>query len=396
MQAFARHLALAVMLCLAAPFPATSLASAPQSGNAATTFPFPLQLEMHVAFDPTGFESAGHTYLAYELYLTNFAGTVMTLRGVEVFDADSGANKPLATFEGQAIDEMLQPVGAQASEGSSSPRELGSGASVIVFMWIPFDPGARVPNRLRHRVLTSDSAVEGAVVGTRHTDLQVLGAPVEGATWVASDGPSNDRDNHHRRGALVIDGRLVISRRYAIDWLQIQNGATFSGDIRDRRSYHSYGKPVLAVAASTVVAARDGIPDNVPGHNENFHPAVTITPDTIAGNSITLDLGGGQFAHYAHLQPGSLRVKAGDRVRRAQVLARIGDSGDAREPHLHFEVTTSPKFLAGEGIPYLIDRYRVMSADNDWQVRKRELPLGEHASRLWPHTWPHQLKGADG
>ena len=77
-----------------------------------------------------------------------------------------------------------------------------------------------------------------------------------------------------------------------------------------------------------------------------------------------------------HLQPGSLRVKTGERVRRGQVLARIGCSGDAREPHLHFEVTTSPKLLAGEGVPYLIDRYRCKSAsDGPVELRIHELPL---------------------
>ena len=66
-----------------------------------------------------------------------------------------------------------------------------------------------------------------------------------------------------------------------------------------------------------------------------------------------------------HLQPGSLRVKAGDRVRRGQVLARIGSTGDAREPHLHFEVTTSSKLGSGEGVPYLIDRYRCESRSDE-------------------------------
>jgi murein DD-endopeptidase MepM/ murein hydrolase activator NlpD len=69
-------------------------------------------------------------------------------------------------------------------------------------------------------------------------------------------------------------------------------------------------------------------------------------------------------------------VKAGDRVRRGQTLARIGASGDAREPHLHFEVTTSSKLLAGEGVPYLIDRYRCMSASGrPIELRIHELPL---------------------
>jgi murein DD-endopeptidase MepM/ murein hydrolase activator NlpD len=56
-------------------------------------------------------------------------------------------------------------------------------------------------------------------------------------------------------------------------------------------------------------------------------------------------------------------VKAGDRVRRGQLLARIGSSGDAREPHLHFEVTTSAKQLAGEGVPYVLDEYRLSATE---------------------------------
>jgi len=103
---------------------------------------------------------------------------------------------------------------------------------------------------------------------------------------------------------------------------------------------------------------------------------VPITLETVAGNTITLDLVGGRFAYYLHLHPGSVRVKTGDRVRRGQVLARVGASGDAREPHLHFEVTTSPKLLAGDGLPYLIDRYRCQTASGvALGLRTRELPL---------------------
>ena len=198
---------------------------------------------------------------------------------------------------------------------------------------------------MSQEVVTADAVAEGAVIATHHTALHVLGPPVEGANWLASDGPSNDQDNHHRRGVVIVDGRAVDSRRYAIDWKQIKDDVSFSGDARDVRSYYSYGKAVLAVADGRVVAARDGLPDNIPGHGEAFHPAVPITFDTVAGNTINLDSGEGQFAHYMHLQPESVLVNAGDRVRRGQVLARIGASGDAREPHLHFEVTTSATLL---------------------------------------------------
>jgi hypothetical protein len=312
----------------------------------------------------------------YELHLTNFGTASLELSGIQVLDADAADAQPIATFGQEQLATMLQPVGSSTVAGPKGNLTITDGRSAIVFMSIAFDHGSHIPNRLLHHVMTSESMADGAPISTCHTALHVLSPPLDGANWVADDGPSNDPDNHHRRGIFVFDGQAVISRRYAIDWEQIQDGATFTGDARDVHSYFAYGKPVLAVADGHVVTARDGLPDNVPGHGESFHPAVPITIETVAGNSITLDLGGGQFAYYMHLQPGSLRVKAGDRVRRGQLLARIGSTGDAREPHLHFEVTTSSKLGTGEGVPYLIDRYGSKSASGGTiELRVHELPL---------------------
>ena len=361
------------------------LAGSPQAQNlrsdnknpAAKPAPFPLQLEMRVPFEPTAFPSGPHFYVMYELHLTNFGPTPLSLSRIEVLDADAGAGQPIATFEAEQLEVMLQPLGGKTLSAPKERLVISDGQSAIAFMSIAFDRNSHIPGRLLHRVSTADSAAEGTVIATNHTELQVLGPPVEGANWLAEDGPSNDQDNHHRRGLIILDGRLVDSRRYAIDWKQIRDGASFSGDARDVHSYYSNEKAVLAVADGRVVTARDGLPDNIPGHGESFHPAVPITLETVAGNTITLDLGGGQFAYYMHLQPGSLRVKAGDRVRRGQVVARIGASGDAREPHLHFEVTTSSKLAAGHGVPYLIDRYRCKStSDGPMELRVHELPLG--------------------
>ncbi len=338
--------------------------------------PFPLQLEIRVPFEPTAFPGGQHFYVMYELHLTNFGPAPLSLSCIEVLDADAAAAQRVATFEAEQLEAMLQPLGGKPLSDPKEKLVIDGGQSAIAFMSVAFDHNSHVPDRLLHRLSTVDSALEGALISTHHTELHVLVAPVEGADWLAADGPSNDQDNHHRRGVVIFDGRPVDSRRYAIDWKQIRDGASFSGDARDVHSYYSYGKQVLAVADGRVVAARDGLPDNIPGHGESFHPAVPMTLETVAGNTITLDLGGSQFAYYLHLQPGSLRVKAGDRVRRGQVIAHIGASGDAREPHLHFEVTTSSKILAGEGVPYLIDRYRSKSAnDGHMELRTRELPL---------------------
>jgi hypothetical protein len=165
---------------------------------------WPPQLEMRVPFEPTAFPNAGRTYLTYELYLTTLAANPVTLHRVEVLDADKSAVTPIAAFDAERLDALLQPVGTQMSaDGSGDRRQLAAGATVVMFLWIALEPGTRVPNTLRHRVLTADSAAEGAVIGTHHTELQVLGSPVTGAHWLASDGPSNDQDNHHRRIIFV-------------------------------------------------------------------------------------------------------------------------------------------------------------------------------------------------
>ncbi len=184
------------------------------------------------------------------------------------------------------------------------------------------------------------------------------------------------KGSHHRSGLFVAGGLAQISRRYAVDWKRNEQGAFFSGDPRDVRSYHSYGQEVLAIADAMVVVAKDGFPDNIPRTAAGFATAVPVTMETVAGNSVVLDLGDGQFAYYAHLKPGSVRVKVGDLVLRGQPLALVGNSGDAREPHLHFQVTTGPEILASEGLPYVLDCFRVKTAEGNSLDRVREFPLG--------------------
>jgi hypothetical protein len=342
-------------------------------GQPAKAAPFPAQLQMRVPFGPTAFASAGRTYLVYELYLTNFSGISISVSRLEVLDAQARMRE-VAAFSSSQLDGMIQPAGGAISAGTSL-RQISPGGTAIIFMWIAFDPGARVPQQLLHRIILANAAIEGAAISTHTTPLNVLAPPVTGSDWLASDGPGNSSDNHHRRGIFVIGGRVSISRRYAIDWMRSRTRATFSGDPGDVRSYYAYDQPVFAVADGKVISTRDDIPNNVPGHGTGFRSAVPITLDTVQGNNVTLDLGNGQYAYYMHLRPGSLRVKLGDRVRRGQMLAHVGASGDAREPHLHLEITNSPEPLAGEGIPYVIGHYRIQSSDGAYKTDNTALPL---------------------
>lgn len=361
---------------------ATPLAQQPQTGQVpqgdGQPVRWPLPLELRVPFAPTAFPSDGQTHLFYELHLTNFGTTPLVIKRLEVFDAQPAGGSPLATFEAAALATMLQLMRDSPAFIPGQPLVLAAGQRAIVFVALVTLRPTRLPQQLRHRLSMGDAAVEGAYISTQHTKLQVLGPPVAGANWLAADGPGNAPANHHRRGVLVLGGRAVNSRRYAIDWKQVQAGRSFAGEVRDVHAYYCYGQAVRAVANSRVVAVRDGQADNVPGHGSSFHPAIPITLETVAGNTVVLALGHGQFAHYLHLQPGSVHVKVGQRVRRGQLLARIGSSGDAREPHLHFEVTTSPMVLQGEGVPYLLKRYRSQPTPvGPLELHRQELPLDQ-------------------
>jgi murein DD-endopeptidase MepM/ murein hydrolase activator NlpD len=72
-----------------------------------------------------------------------------------------------------------------------------------------------------------------------------------------------------------------------------------------------------------------------------------------------MEIGDGLFAFYAHMQPGSLRVKVGDKVRRGQVLGLLGNTGNSTEPHLHFQICNASSELGSEGLPYAFASFEV-------------------------------------
>lgn len=354
---------------------ARSTGAPPLSPAAAPPAFLPTQLEMRTPFHPTAFPSGGRNFLIYELHLRNLGGEPMALKGIEVI-GEGGFTRPVATFDADQLPSLFFPRAHQtSSQEADASRHLAEAETAVAFICLGFEPGLAVPSELHHRVLLQAHYADGPAIGTRHTQLRTLAPPVAGPDWIAAGGPGNT--SHHRVGLLVIGGNARISRRYAIDWRKIRNDNTFEGNAVDVRSHHAYGETVFAVADGVVVSARDDLPDNIPRTPNGFETALPLTMDNVAGNTVVLDLGGGQFALYAHLMPGSVLVEPGARLRRGQALGRIGNSGDSREPHLHFEVMDNPDLLAGEGLPYLIDRYEIRLSEGEMDSRIGELPIQE-------------------
>ncbi|MFE3739680.1 M23 family metallopeptidase [Streptomyces sp. NPDC059096] len=197
-------------------------------------------------------------------------------------------------------------------------------------------------------------------------------APVRGR-WSAVNSPADKVPSHGTYGygqAYAIDivadpapgrepdpaqdpGSAPPSARPAFAWLW--------PIARRNRDFPAFGAPLLAVADATVVRASDVQRDHL---SRNSLPALVYLmlfesavremtgAHRITGNQVVLDLGNGTYAMYAHLQRGSLRVRAGDRVTAGQVLGRCGNSGNSSEPHLHFQLMDHPDLNVARGVPF--------------------------------------------
>jgi hypothetical protein len=140
--------------------------------------------------------------------------------------------------------------------------------------------------------------------------------------------------------------------RYSLDVNPTSEGFdAFRGTGAKNEDWYAWGKPVLATGDGKVIAAFDGDRDNIRGGVSYFNgDDVKKTPMKFYGNHVIIDHGNGEFSMLAHLQQGSLSIKKGDTVKRGQAIARIGSSGSANNPHIHFELRDGIDFKA-DGLP---------------------------------------------
>jgi hypothetical protein len=364
---------------------AVVFATVPASAQLAS---FPPALEVRVPKSPTVAHGGGQTVLPYELHVTNFMGQPVRLQRIDVLNADNGA-----TLLSMA-DSTLQRAAARPGTRIPPAERLhvGPGLRAVVYMWVPVT--GTPPRAIRHRLTVMPDSGAAAPLTLETTripvtsDLLVIAPPLRGGPWLAANGPS--AESGHRRAMIPLDGAFYIAQRFAIDWVKLDaRSSTYSGDSLKNSSYYAYGNDALAVANGVVTEVKDSIRENVPGINSR---AVPITLETVGGNHVILDIGGGHFAFYAHLQPGSIRVKLGDHVKRGQVLGLVGNSGNSTEPHLHFHISDASSPLGSEGIPYAFESLEVVGACQSLgggctrsvtsTVRHREMPVANELVRF--------------
>jgi hypothetical protein len=313
--------------------------------------PRPPSLNVSFLAEPSPIVQSGQTRLFYEMLITNFSKNSYVLDTIE---AKAGSTQ--SKFSGAALGPLILHLGTPAPSDDLAARTIPGGRSVIVFLTLDFGKSS-APDAITHtlHVLAEQNEPHDVLLAPLPVvqDKAIVVAPPLRGQWIAGDSVNNRPDAAHRRAVLVDNGRAWLAQRFAIDWVQIEtvNGAatTFKGPEDKNESYFCYDQPIYSVAAGKVVDASDGMAENVP-HSGKY--AVTIDFNNAAGNHIVVEIAPHRYVLYAHMRPGTLQVKVGDRVRSGQVLGHVGNTGSSTEPHLHMHIDDQPSFLAGNGVPY--------------------------------------------
>ena len=345
-------------------------------------YPYDIPVNIVAPLEPIPVKGTdGKWYLVYHLFLTNLAFSDLTLKSVEVSDA---ARKTILVryAEAELADyhrcRTLLPTPPEMGN-KQHPRRIPSGRTGVLFFWLTVDSPDALPASLKHRfvfdgnplikllrALPSDRDGAEMVLDDYHVVVSgekpvVIGAPLRGGDWRCNNGPAYDSVHQY---LIIRGGQVRIAERFAFDFVKIDPDGNMlpnpSPDDITNNMFYGYGSEVLAVGDGTIVFVKDGIPENVPQASGEIKPAVELTRETNAGNWLALELGRERYAFYAHLQPNSIHVKAGDKVRKGQVIALLGNSGNATGPGMHFHVGDQYQLNGGdlngnEGMPVVFD-----------------------------------------
>lgn len=185
--------------------------------------------------------------------------------------------------------------------------------------------------------------------------------PFNGEWYTANGGVTKDKSHSWE----------VLPQRFAYDFFIVDgNGGSYRGDKKDLHSYYCYGKDILAPADGVVVSAKNSFPDCRIMDDGQPDPD---TPD-IGGNRIIIKHSANEYSAICHLMPESITVQKGQLVKRGEVMAKCGNSGNTTEPHIHFQVQNTAHFYSSMGIPIHFSNIQARVYEKYHIVDTRPLP----------------------
>ena len=203
--------------------------------------------------------SDGLRHIEYDLVVTNAAATPATLTVVEVRAAD---DRLLLRLDGPALVAATQPL-----DGTSPTAEVPGSSAVAVVVDLgltPDQPAPDVTHRIGYQLSGTGHEVAGPALTLDPRQPVTITAPLRGAGWLTANSCC-DAFTTHRSGRTPIGGdRFVKTETFAVDWIHLRGDQPFTGDGSRPEQWFGHGAGVVAAADGTVVAVRDGLPEQPP------------------------------------------------------------------------------------------------------------------------------------
>ncbi|MFA6033933.1 MAG: M23 family metallopeptidase [Myxococcota bacterium] len=311
---------------------------------------------VEVAFHDVPYTTEKNLRIGYTLKTWEFEKENLELKKIIALDGVTG--EELLVIDSDSIKAGVPKV----YKDPLPPTDLvvwDKLTSYYISIQLPIPLGKTPPKTVTNRLVLSDKSTQKEVVVTGGTFAPRLGekpmviaSPLKGKNLIFINQSTME---YHFYVLFFLKGGIPSPERYAADTMQFNDAltATLDGDPAKNESYFNYKSPLYAVADGTVVSAENGKPER----NGNTHDVKMNTLMDYLGNYIILDIGGGRFAYYCHAVTGSVKVKAGDKVKEGDELAKLGNSGNSDAPHLHFHVCDGPDFASCKGLPFVLKNY---------------------------------------
>ncbi len=185
-----------------------------------------------------------------------------------------------------------------------------------------------------------------------------LSLPFQGKWSVVWGGDTKELNHHHD----------VLNQRYAFDFLiRGPDGKTHSGGGRKNEDYYAFGRELFAPGDGIVTEVIDGVRDNVPG---------SVNPYSAFGNAVFIRHREHEVSVLVHFKQGTIRVRAGDRVAKGQLIGLCGNSGQSYEPHLHYHLQNTEVVQDGTGIKVFFDQV-VLEREGKEVLKEQYSPVRE-------------------
>lgn len=155
-----------------------------------------------------------------------------------------------------------------------------------------------------------------------------------------------------------------------------EDGNTFKNEGHQLSDYYCFDKNIIAPADGIVEAVVDDVEDN---------PVSIRNLEKNWGNTIIIKHAEFLYSKLSHLKLGSILPKKGDWVKKGEIIAKLGNSGNSPYPHLHFQLQATP-YIGSKTIDYPISDVWMKFQGKETLTPVANPSTGSTVSSLLPHT----------